>query len=280
MPKVNWAEVAANGYAVPEGVSAAEQVPELLEMLGHPDPVVRDQQAYVTLAEWLEKGHLDGVLRELGDECAMNLSSDNVRLRSFSALILAGAVSRQRKTGLLKMHLPHIWYACWERWYSNEPDVRSYDDQEGWIHTVAHGADFAREWALYQRDNDTLRHLTEHLHERIRTVSTELNQSEDDRLALAYLAILTNENFEPTDIETWSEDYRTLWTTLSPGKIPPGAVLAMRTLHSLHTLLHLGATINGEFLTPAYPEEALAAVQDALRSVYPYYGKGTEQHSS
>lgn len=75
MSKVNWAEVAANDYALPQGLNPAEQVPELLEMLGDPDPQVRDEQAYITLASWLGQGHLDAVLRDIGDQCAAGLVS-------------------------------------------------------------------------------------------------------------------------------------------------------------------------------------------------------------
>lgn len=275
MSSLNWAEIAAKEYTFPEGTNVQEVLPELLTMLGNPDPVVRDEQAYTTLAVWTDAGHFDRVLRELGDACAANLSSENVLLRSFSALILAECVRRQKHTGMLDMETPGRWYDAWANWYPNEPDVRSYEDGIGWIHTVAHGADFAREWALYMDDNETLRHLFESIMERIRTVPMYLHQTEDDRLALALLALFSRENFDPETLDEWSNRYRTLWTSLEPGVVPPSAHLAVKTLQSLHTLLHLGARIDGQLLRPAHPREALNAVQDALRSVYDYYGEVT-----
>lgn len=50
------------------------------------------------LAVWIGAGHFDPVLREVGDACAANLSSGNVLLRSFSVLILAECVRRQKHT--------------------------------------------------------------------------------------------------------------------------------------------------------------------------------------
>lgn len=271
MTGVNWAEVAASGYAVPEGLHPPDALDELLGMLGSEDPEVRDTQAYSTLAHWTRAGHLDSVLRELGDEAAYGLSHESVLVRSFSALVLSEAIRRVRLAPLLPDYIVAIWIECWMRWYPNEPDVRSFEEGIGWIHAVAHGADVARELALHPiMSNDDLRHLTG----RLRSLSLPLNQTEDDRLALAMLAVLSREEYEPEDARAWLADYRTLWTSLEPGLIPPGAALAVRTLHSLHTLLHLGATLDGVTLHPAYPEETLAAVQDALRSVYPYYGEG------
>lgn len=274
MTGVNWGEVAARGYEVPEGLHPPDALGELLGMLGSEDPGVRDRQAYSALAHWTRAGHFDSVLRELGDEAAYGLSHESVLVRSFSALVLSEAIRRVRLAPLLPGYIVAIWIECWMRWYPNEPDVRSFEEGIGWIHAVAHGADVARELALYPGPSfDFLQHLLEVLLERLRTLPTHLHQTEEDRLALAMLAVFSHEEYEPGDIAWWSEACRTLWT---PPTFPlsPGAALAIRTLHSLHTLLHLGATLDGVTLRPAYPDETLAAVQDALRSVYPYYGEG------
>lgn len=275
MPTVNWAEVAAGGYAVPAGVNPAEHVPELLARLGDPDPTVRDAQAYGALATWVKRGHLDEVLPDLGDRCAANLQDENVLRRSFNALILGECLGRSRRAALLDTPAVTRWYDAWRAWYPIEADTRSYDDTQGWIHTVAHGADVAAEWARRDLTGAELLVLIDILRERLRTLTEYLNQTEDDRLALALFSAFSNPNFGPDELESWSARYRTLWTELQPGKIPPGAVLAVRTLHSLHTLLCLGATINGEVLQASHPTEALEAVQDALKSVYPYYGQAS-----
>lgn len=271
----NWAEGAANGYAVPEGLHPPDALDELMGMLSSEDPEVRDTQAYSTLAHWTRAGHFDTVLRELGDEAAYGLSNESVLVRSFSALVLSEAIRRDRLAAVLPEHIVAIWMECWMRWYPNEPDVRSFEEDVGWIHSVAHGADVARELALHAiMSNDELRHLMENLTERLKSLPIHLNQTEDDRLALAILAVFSREDYEPEDVEEWAGTYRRLWTDLEPGLISPGPALAVRILHSLHTLLHLGATVEGVMLRPAYPERTLAAVQDALRSVYPYYGDG------
>ncbi|BDP42464.1 hypothetical protein DAETH_24330 [Deinococcus aetherius] len=271
---MNWAEVAARGYAVPEGLHPPDALGELLGMLGSEDPEVRDRQAYSTLAHWTRAGHFDSVLRELGDATAFGLSHESVLVRSFSALVLGEAIRRDRLTSLLPGETVAVWRDRWTRWYPHELDVRSFEEGVGWVHAVAHGADTAREVASHPRtERAELRGLLDTLTKRLRSLPLHLNQTEDDRLALAMLAVLAREEYEPGDVRGWLADYRTLWTPLS-FPLSPGAALALRTLHSLHTLLHLGATVDGVTLRPAYPEATLAAVQDILRSVHPYSGEG------
>ena len=243
-------------------------------MLASPDPDMRDEQAYTTLAIWTEAGHFDAVLGELSRTSAQLLSAPDVLTRSFSALILGKTVERD---AALSRTTPTISLpddlAAWQAWYPHEPDVRSFEDGIGWIHSVAHGADTARVLALHpQTDAAQLRLILDTLTARLRSLPLPLTQGEDDRLALAILAALTRPELPLADIRGWLNDYQTLWTSLTPGLIPPGAALAVQTLHSLHTLLHLGATINRAPLRPAHPTETLELVQDALRSVYPYYG--------
>ena len=282
MSQIDWAAVAANEYAVPEELNPVDAIPELLDMLASPDPIVRDEQAYTILAVWVGAGHFDAVLGELGEQTAKLLSAPDVLTRSFSAVILGEALnrdtilSRQRsQESQLAFRSPQqaSALAAWQAWYPHEPDVRSCEDGIGWIHAVAHGADTALALALHpQTDAAQLRLILETLTGRLRTLPMYLSQTEDNRLTLAMLAAFSRPELPVADIRGWLSDYQTLWTSLQPSLIPPGAALAVQTLHSLHTLLHLGATINRAPLRPAHPTETLELVQEALRSVYPYYG--------
>lgn len=269
---MDWAKIAKNDYALPEGINPLESLDELLGMLGDPNPVVRDEQGYGTLANWIRAGHFDARLQELGDQCVANLQDPNVLLRSFSVLILAEVVRCNRKHSLLPRHAVQPWLERWQQWYPNEPDVRSYEDGTGWIHAVAHGADFAFEWALSEDESAPLRLLMASFTERFKHLPLYLSQTENDRVALAILAVLSRPAFRPNDIQDWLSSYQTLWTVLEPGKIPPGAVLAVQTLQSLYVLLKLGATDDGAALKPAYPQETLEEVEAALKTVYPFYG--------
>lgn len=273
MTRVNWAEVAAKEYAVPDGIDPPDVLDELLELLASPDPEVRDMQAYSTLALWTRAGHFDPVLETLNIKTGAGLGAPDILTRSFSALILGEAVRRDGQLGSSNEQSRQRAMQAWQAWYPHEPDVRSWEPEIGWIHAVAHGADTAGELAQHPGTTGTeLRAILSVLTQRIRTLPLYLNQTEDDRLALAFLSVLSRPELSVEELRGWLSDYQTLWTTLEPGLIPPGAVLGVRTLQSLHTLLHLGATQDGVTMRAAYPAETLAAVQDALRTVYPYYG--------
>src|SRR4051794_22994838 len=90
----DWAQVRADGFAVPTDRPLAELVAELSLMLRSPDPVVRDTQAYSTLATWIGKGVLDEEqLRALGDEMAARFGDEEIQARTFAPLILDSIVS-------------------------------------------------------------------------------------------------------------------------------------------------------------------------------------------
>ncbi|GAA5513262.1 hypothetical protein Dcar01_01991 [Deinococcus carri] len=273
MTGVNWAAVAASDYVVPKGLNPPDALHELLGMLASPDPAVRDAQAYSTLALWTRAGHFDGVLRELGDRAGSGLGNDQVLVRSFSALVLGEVVRRDAQQRVVGPAVRHLWMEHWQFYYPSEQDVRSYDPDLGWIHAVAHGADTAREFALHPITtpaelNVILRTVTE----RLSSLPMPLYQTEEDRIALALLAVLSRTEVPPEGIRAWLSEYRSLWTPLT-FPLSPGVALGIRTLHSLHTLLHLGATLDGAILRPAYPAETLKAIQDTLRDVTPYLGQ-------
>src|SRR5215467_3716125 len=69
-----WREIAKHHYEVPSGALAAQLAQELSGMLASPDPELRDDLAYSTLAHWIHRGNLDSDdLRKLTDEWVANL---------------------------------------------------------------------------------------------------------------------------------------------------------------------------------------------------------------
>lgn len=76
----DWALVRDGGFAVPAGRPVDELVAELVGMLRSPDPVVRDRQAYSTLATWIGRGVLsEDQLRALGDELVPRFGDPETR---------------------------------------------------------------------------------------------------------------------------------------------------------------------------------------------------------
>lgn len=111
----------------------------LLDGLASADPVVRDGWAYSELAEGIEGGRFAGDWPRIRAAALAHLESADVQARTFAPLMLTWLVAagdRDRDA-----------FDAVARWYPAESDTRGYTDRLGWLHAVAHGADYLGECA-------------------------------------------------------------------------------------------------------------------------------------
>ncbi len=105
---VDWArlqrDLRAGRRRPPDGIALADLTAELTEMLGDPDPQVRDQTAYAFLATWIEHGVYDDLLAGFGDGMCAGLETglgerdtDSVFRRSFSVALLGECIQRDSR---------------------------------------------------------------------------------------------------------------------------------------------------------------------------------------
>jgi hypothetical protein len=151
-----WQTILENDFQISNDTNLETLLPELLEMLASPDPVLRDEFAYSILAVWLERnlfsasqmrqtlflleGRLEVGLGKVG--------SDLVFTRSFAPLIFAGIQHCDNAQPFLQeSEVLH----CLElalRYLALEQDLRGFVPPNGWAHAVAHTADWLDELAL------------------------------------------------------------------------------------------------------------------------------------
>src|SRR5690349_9106550 len=91
MDKTFWQNIIDNDYAVPPGHPITALTPELLSLLGSPNPDLREGPAYAILDAWIHRGnysHTD--LWNMATQLLHNLTvglgeqdSDTIFLRSF-----------------------------------------------------------------------------------------------------------------------------------------------------------------------------------------------------
>src|SRR4051812_49011386 len=93
-----WRAIARNRYTPPAGGDVRALAAELIDLLASPDPELRDEIAYSTLASWIYQQKLldAAALRSIADRLLANLTAhvgerdnDTVLRRSFSALTLS-----------------------------------------------------------------------------------------------------------------------------------------------------------------------------------------------
>ena len=159
---------------------------ELTEALRSPDPVLRDELALTVLADLVPT--LDPGLRQvLGASMEARFQDPEIQARTLAPLILAELVRHGE--------FQPSWLAAFEAWYPAETDLRGYDQELGWLHAVAHGADllgvFGR--CAHVDPASMLRLAAERL---LAPTGFVLRDQEDDRLG--YALALTSTRLELT----------------------------------------------------------------------------------
>lgn len=123
----------------------------MLQQIGCTDPVLRDELIYTTfgklvikdfltaeqltylLSTSLDNNHLFFRIGERG--------TDSVFKRSFSVLVVALILEKDRETRFLSENrITAAREACF-RYLREERDTRGYVETKGWAHSIAHGAD-------------------------------------------------------------------------------------------------------------------------------------------
>jgi hypothetical protein len=264
---VDWPAVLENGLEVPEDVAREDLYVALTGMLAAPDPAVRDDTAYPVLATWVARGEFDGMLHRIGDDMVARLWHPEIQARTFATLILGWAVRRDALTGELDDGTVRRWREAFAAWWGGETDLRGWDDDLGWLHAVAHGADTVRAFGRSPRlDDEELAGLLALVVARVLDSGDYLYaHAEDDRLAYAVATILGR--LASTD---WLVPLRVAMEAGEPGPVPPFAANAIRFLNSTYVAVHRGVERSEPYggdkvaiLPP--PAEILDAIAEVLR---------------
>ncbi|HTA65417.1 MAG TPA: DUF2785 domain-containing protein [Xanthomonadaceae bacterium] len=123
----------------------------LLDCLGDPDPIMRDDIAYTGLMTWMRDNAFDAdTLRAMRDALYAQLDGDDDPgfRKPYAALVL----SEVARTDRIKPWMtPEERAAMVEKaaaFLESVKDYRAFDDKEGWRNGVANGADWLMQLAL------------------------------------------------------------------------------------------------------------------------------------
>lgn len=261
----DWALVREGGFAVPEGRPVDELVAELVGMLRSPDPVVRDRQAYSTLATWIGRGVLSAdQLRALGDELVRRFGDPEIQARTFVPLVLESIVT----AGVFEP----AWVPPFERWYVAEEDLRGYDEKLGWLHAVAHGADLLGALGLHPAV-EPVQMLRLGIGRLLTPTPYVLRDLEDDRLGYGLAATLTRDDLTEADAVEWLDPALRALANPPVEGITPEVTNTVRTLRALYVLADHGVRVGpAKNLTQLPHRELLKArLVDVFRIVTPYW---------
>jgi hypothetical protein len=271
MASAFWEQVVAGGLQVPKDRPLDELTAELTSMLGSPDPALRDDTAYATLATWIGRGVYDDLLAGLGDGMAAGLEvglgetgSDSIFRRSFSALILGECVDRDNVVRALPTSKILEWGDRIATWYIRERDLRGFVDGKGWAHAAAHGADAIG--ALGRSPDLGLPELTvmlDVLADRLLLPTEDfLVCSEPDRMAMATMDILRRNRVPLSILEPWVA--RLAGSATTRGGKAKNPFLRTFNVQAYLRALHLQLAIGGGH--PDVRSDLLLVLVDALRA--------------
>lgn len=265
-PKEFWGGIVAKKFQAPEGMTPAQLAPELLELLGSTDGELRDDFALSILETWIYKRTLaPSDVRALIPKLLANLrggidepGSDAVLRRSFSALTLAAVVARDNEEPFLTAEDFGAILAGALGYFAAERDLRGFDAQKGWMHSVAHTSDLLKFLARNPRlaPVDQSR-ILEALVAKLRAVPEVFGFGEDERMARVVISIARREDLDREALRAW------LAATLAEAKFPAKPSLA--NLRLMQNARHLLTSLWAELSTDKRPSAGADFAKDALR---------------
>lgn len=197
-----------------------EQLPQLLselsDLLGSPNPKLRDDTAYTLLSKWILTHNLPRKLdcRRLLNTWTQNLTyrldaaaaqrDEAAVRRSFSALSLVLLVEHDIQHPFLSPDGFHELVTKATDYLRLEPEERGYVAVLGWVHATAHAADLLRRLAKSERlevhhHAEILASITH----RLQRLKLAFTAGEDDRLARAIVELVLRPEFETATLKDW-----------------------------------------------------------------------------
>ena len=138
-------------FTLPDAAARQSLAIGLLDCLGDPDPELRDGIAYEALTHWMRAKELSPEgLRAVRDRLQAMLGEEDPAgfRRPFAALVLSEVARTDRVEPWLEPAERNAMVEAAATYVASVRDYRGYDEQEGWRHGVAHGADWLMQLTL------------------------------------------------------------------------------------------------------------------------------------
>ncbi|WP_295993363.1 DUF2785 domain-containing protein [Rugamonas sp.] len=212
MSRAQLVALSAAGYEVADNARRQALALGLVDCLGDPDPVLRDEIAFGALESWMRSQKLEpATLRSLRTTQLASLKQADAAglAQPFAAIVLGEVANADRMQPFMSAAERTELVQAGAAYLSNVRDYRGYDLKEGWRHAVAHAADMMMELAL----NPALSKKDQRLI--LSAVATQLSAagahtpaqfflySEGERLAAPVLGLASHADFSAAEWDEW-----------------------------------------------------------------------------
>lgn len=231
----------------------------LLDDLAARDPQVRDERALPEVVDAIMSDTLTG------DQCSVvahrmldHLGHDEIQARTFAPLVL-GVLTEQGDWD-------DLWFEQVRDWYLGESDLRGHDPELGWLHAIAHGADFFGTVAHVVGSRPATDSL-EVLAERLTTPTDAVwRDQEDARLAYAMALCLVRDPTATGWLDRVAERIQVV-----DGPPPTWAANTLSTMQSLALALEHQVLFNGEPVVMPDLSAARTTVIEVVQRAQPWF---------
>lgn len=212
---IDLQRIEENDYELRSGEDIKDYVKLMIEHIGDPEPVLRDELIYSTFYKWINEKHWfnDAELRELLwillDEQHLfyhigNKEDLTVYTRTFSVLVVALILQRHREMAILDSSEFIKVKQGLIRYYEEERDLRGYMEKEGWAHAAAHGADALDELVLCSESDAAVREeVLAVIQKMLYNDQYIFRDEEDERIATIIVTIIDHHLLPQQSITDW-----------------------------------------------------------------------------
>ncbi|WNS42873.1 DUF2785 domain-containing protein [Paenibacillus sp. MMS20-IR301] len=190
----------------------------MLLNIGSTDAELRDDLIYTTLSHWipgesLTVDELQQLLPVILDDQHLQFKSgetatDSVFTRSFSLLVLPLLFTRHRQSPFLTSRQIHQIKDKVLDSILAERDYRGYDEDKGWAHAIAHGADVLDELAQCpELDYDDLVNILDVVQAKVTITERIYSDGEDERLVRPIISVLNRQLLSQAYVEQWIQGF-------------------------------------------------------------------------
>jgi hypothetical protein len=272
-PVAFWRQIVSDKYTAPPGSDLSALTTELLEMLASPDPELRDDIGYSTLATWIYQArHIDeAALRPVVSRLLANLTdgvgergTDRIFKRSFSALTLSVVVARDNAAPFLTPEEFHRIEQAALAYLHAEQDLRGYEPEHGWMHSAAHTADLLKFTARSRfLDPAGQRAVLDAIVQKLNAATVVFTHGEDERFARAVLSLVNRTDFDRTAFSAWTAAAKPPRLTTRPTAVE---LIAAQNVKNL--LAKLDVLLDTEAQPSDAVQSAHASVRAALKDAF------------
>ncbi|SNZ03843.1 Protein of unknown function [Terribacillus aidingensis] len=164
-------------------------VPFMLQYIGDPDSVLRDRLVYGFGSSWIVEGLVSTeIMKQMLEEILTHayLFHKAKYTRCFSTLWVAAFLYRHWQEAFLSAAMVRRVYDAMYCYIQQETNGEGYDEEYGWIHTLAHTADALNELiVLPEVTADQRFQLVKEMVNKMAFPFCALAHEEDERMAVA-----------------------------------------------------------------------------------------------